>query len=85
MRRATYSDLRDLLISDPMRLLRIIGNPDAQLSIPLDGRGLRVLVETHVGRSKEVPSSVCVRIGDEDVDVLMEARETAQNYTPHQE
>ncbi len=82
MRRATYSDLRDLLTSDPMKLLWIIGNPDAQLSIPLDGRGLRILVETQAGRSKEVPTSVCVRIGGEDVDIHMEARDTAQKYTP---
>ena len=82
MRRATYSELRDLLTSNPMRLLWIIRNPDAQLSIPLDGRGLRVLVETQTGRSKDVPAWVKVRIGDEDVDIQMEARETAQRYAP---
>jgi hypothetical protein len=82
MRRATYSELRDLLTSNPTKLLWIIGNPNAQLSIPLDGRGLRVLVEIQAGRSKEVPATVHVRIGDEDVDIHMEARETAQKYKP---
>ena len=84
MRQATYSELKDLLTSDPMKLVGIVGNPDAQLSIPLDERGPRVLVETQAGCSKEVPISVRVRIGGEDVNILMEARETAQKYVPQQ-
>ena len=82
MRQATFSELQELLTSDPMKLLSQIGNLEAQLSIPVDGQGLRILVETQSGRSKEVPVSVCVRIGGENVGIRLEARETAQDYEP---
>ena len=82
MRQATFGELKDLLTSNPMKVLMELGNPDAQLSIPLDGGGLRVLVETHAGKSCEVPTTMCVRIGGEDVEFRLESRDTAQDYVP---
>ena len=82
MRHATFAELKELLTSDPTKLLLEIGKPDAQLSIPVDGQGLRILVEVEAGQSKKVPASVFVRIGDEDLELHLEVRETAQDYRP---
>jgi hypothetical protein len=82
MRRATFPELQELLNHDHARLLSAIGNISAQLSIPVDGRGLRVLVETEDGLSKGVPSSVNVIIGGEDVEIVLESRDSIQEYVP---
>ena len=81
MRRATFSEIRDLLTSRPADILGEIQTADAQLSIPVDGRGVRVLVETKTDSEAEsVPSSLRVLIGDELVDGPLEARATAQDH-----
>ncbi len=81
MRRATFSELQNLLTARPARILAEIDSADAQLSIPLDGQGVRVLVETRTDSEAErVPSSLRVSIGGELVDVPLEARATAQDY-----
>ena len=81
MRRATFSELQDLLAARPTRILTEIASADAQLSIPLDGQGVRILVETRTDtEAARVPTSLRVSIGGELVDVPLEARATAQDY-----
>ena len=80
-RPATLAELQTLLSEHPMRVLSRVGDEHAHLSIPTDGRGLRVLVETRTDRLAErVPDSLRIRVRGHMVDVPLEARATAQNY-----
>ena len=80
MRRATYRDLQEILHSNMTLLRRKIGNDRAQLSIPVDGRGLRILVETGEGEANKVPPTVRIKVHGEVIGVNLEAREAAQVY-----
>lgn len=82
MRDATFEELTELLGRDPAALLGRIGIPDCQLSIPTDGKGLRVLVETAPGEGASVPASVELRVGGEEVRIPLEVRESRQRYVP---
>lgn len=81
MRKATFSELRDLLSLSPGQILSEIDIEGVQLSIPVDGQGVRVLVETRTDRdAKNVPSALRITISDEIVNVPIEARATAQDF-----
>ena len=81
VRRATYGELRELLSSAQRRLLVRLGTPpNAQLSVPADGRGLRILVETEAGFAGAVPKTVHMDLHGEDVAIRVEVRDTAQSY-----
>ena len=80
MRDATYSDLHESLHSYLTPLRRKIGNDHAQLSIPIDGRGPRILVETGEGEANNVPSSVRMKVHGEEIGINLETRETTQDY-----
>ena len=82
MRNATFAELQKLLTTNPASLMSSIGKTGCQLSIPTDGRGLRVLVETEPGEGAEVPNNVSVVIDHEVVCVPLEVRETKQAYEP---
>ena len=70
-----------LLSKHPTRILSRIGDEQAQLSIPTDGRGIRVLVETRSDALAErVPRSLHVRVQGHVVHVPLEARATAEDY-----
>ena len=80
-RTATAAELKTLLSEEPMSVLSRIGDVHAQLSIPTDGKGLRVLVETRTdAQARRVPRSVRVRILGDMVSVPLEARATSQDY-----
>ncbi len=81
MRTPTYREIRELLSSAQHRLLLRLGNPpNAQLSIPTDGRGLRILVETEAGYAAYLPKTVHIDLDGEDVIIPIESRDTAQSY-----
>src|SRR5437870_6694633 len=57
-RRATYSELQDLLAEHPVPLQKAIGLPGARLMLPVDGQGARVLVGVSENERKKIPSEV---------------------------
>ena len=70
-----------LLSKHPTRILSRIGVERAQVSIPTDGRGIRILVETRSDSLAErVPQSLYVRIRGHMVHVPLEAEATAEDY-----
>lgn len=80
-RPATLAELQMLLSKHPMLVLSRVGDEHAHLSIPTDGRGLRVLVETRTDAlADRVPDSLRVRVRGHMVYVPLEARATAQDY-----
>lgn len=80
-RPATIAELQVLLSKHPTRILSRIGDKHAHLSIPTDGRGIRVLVETRTDAlADRVPDSLRVRLRGHIVHVPLEARATAEDY-----
>ena len=81
IRSATFAELQMLLSKYPVRILSHVGDVHAHLSIPTDGKGLRILVETQTDAEAErVPTSLHVRVRGFTVNVPLQARATAQNY-----
>ena len=80
-RKATAAEISRILQSDPGQIFRKLGRSDVQLSIPVDGQGLRVLAETRpeVARAR-LPASVLVVIDGDDVEIPVETRGTLQDY-----
>lgn len=70
-RKATPQELRTLLREKTAEIRRSVGDPEAQLSIPTDGKGLRILAVLR--KVPNVPSTVItVRLANEDLEVSVE-------------
>jgi len=80
VRRATAQELVRILREQPLELQAALGVSMAQLSIPTDGRGLRIRVSMPAGADVSIPETIQWRLGDELVEIALEAAGDYQDY-----
>ena len=60
-----------------------IGTCSMQLSIPTDGKGVRVKVSVQPGHRSEIPNEVTLTLDDQTFVIPLEVEEDYQNYVLH--
>ena len=78
-RQATYAELQTLLGKPRGVLQRAIGLPEARLMLPVDGRGVRVLVGVSQAERQKVPPVVTVVLRGQRLVIPLEVDE---KYVP---
>jgi hypothetical protein len=79
IRLATPTELRKLLREHGAEVRNLLGEPYAQLSIPTDGRGLRVLADIpRPGASGRI--TLTYRLDGQDLEVPVELSDDFETY-----
>ena len=81
-RQATANEITAILRNQSSRFLRELQLEDAQLSIPVDGKGLRVKVSVRKGETRSIANSVTWRIDEKQVTIPIEVAEDYEEYYP---
>lgn len=82
MRTVTFDELRRILREHSDQLCRMLGEPRAQLSIPMDGRGLRILAGVpRPGASGHVMLSYS--LDGKKLKIPVELSDDFENYSTH--
>lgn len=84
MARATRQQILKLLQTRAAELTKLIGVPDAQLSLPVKPKKGRAYIQVSVrpGQAPQVPSQVSISTPAGPVEVSLESDEDAQDYRP---
>ncbi len=79
---ATAKDLLRLLRERAPEVRQRLAVEDAQLSLPTDGKGLRIKVSVRPGMSSELPHHIEFELDNRIIDVPLEVDEDFQEYEP---
>jgi hypothetical protein len=79
MRTATARELHKLLSENGANLRNLLGEPRAQLSLPTDGKGLRVLAEIPTPGTKGL-ITLTFRLEGQDLAIPVELADTFEHY-----
>jgi hypothetical protein len=79
-RAASLSELFELLRTHSGTIRQMLGEPDAQLSVPTDGKGLRVLAEIpgFVGGPRHI--KITYKLRGREIEVPIEISTGYENY-----
>lgn len=81
VRPATADDLQGILSERSQELQNLLGLERAQFMIPVDGKGLRILVIVPVTETSSIPESLCLTMeNSEIIEVRLEASPGYQDY-----
>ena len=80
-RRATAAEINTVLREQSPRFLQFLELREAQLSIPVDGKGLRVKVSVRKGERPAYVGKVAWKIGEETVAIPLEIVEDYEEYS----
>ncbi len=80
-RRATAAEINAVLREQSPRFLQFLELREAQLSIPVDGKGLRVKVSVRKGERPAYVGKVAWKIGEETVAIPLEIAEDYEEYS----
>ncbi len=75
MAKATFQQAQTALSERPEEILRQIPVEPVQLSLPLDGAGIRIKASVPHGLAASVPASIEVTLNGETVEIAVEASE----------
>lgn len=79
-RQATAVEVAAILREQSSRFLRMLQLKDAQLSIPVDGKGLRVKVSVRKGERRSIVDSVTWQMDEMQVTIPIEIVEDYEEY-----
>lgn len=79
-RQATAIEVATILREQSSRFLRVLQLKDAQLSIPVDGKGLRVRVSVRKGERRSDVDSVTWQMDEKQVIIPIEVVEDYEDY-----
>ena len=82
MRKATVSEIREILSHHALEIEQIIGVSPIQLNLPVDGRGARVKVSLKCGFAANVPESIVFTLHNDNLAIPLEVSEDFQEYEP---
>lgn len=72
--------IQQILARDVNAVLSKIPLEDIEVSLPLDGKGARVLVRVRPGEAEKVPDQIIVKFLTQDYVVPLEVSETYEPY-----
>jgi len=78
--KATAKDIHEILATNVDEVLQQIALEKVEVSLPLDGKGARVLVRVEKGAADKVPKSITVKHQSRQLEVPLEASETYEQY-----
>lgn len=84
LREVTAAQLRDILAHRSVDLLLQLEKftPDVQLSMPIDGKGVRLRVSVAPGEEGKIPKSLDVSCNGGAVRIPLEVRPDLEAYEP---
>jgi len=82
-RTATAGELLQILRTYSHELQRRLHLPEAQFSLPTDGRGLRIKVSVRPHRHADLPNRIMFEMGGAILEIPLEVSEDFQDYELH--
>lgn len=80
MQRANSQDIYEILSGNVDEVIRQIGMDNVDVSLPLDGKGARVLVRVGKGEAGKVPATIVIDHASGKLEIPLEASETRETY-----
>ena len=80
MIKANASDIHRILAEDTEQVLKQISVENFDVSLPLDGKGTRILVRVQKGFAKELPKKIIVERDGQVYEVPLEISETYLDF-----
>ena len=80
MIKANASDIHRILAEDTEQVLKQISVENFDVSLPLDGKGARILVRVQKGFAKDLPKKIMVERDGQVYEVLLEISETYLDF-----
>ena len=82
-RKATVKEILFILSNYSLDLVKQIHTDPVQLSLPTDGKGIRIKVSVLPGQKDQVPEMIRFSLNDDTLILPLEAAEDYQQYEPH--
>ncbi len=77
---ANAQDIYEILSDNVDEVIRQIGMENVDVSLPLDGKGARVLVRVEQGAAAKVPDSIVIDHASGKLEIPLEASESYETY-----